>query len=185
MNRVAGVDADRPPAVPRITLHRWLRTESRRRARDSLVRALVYLEPVSSSEFSTSRMVTDKKDRPLLLVASRHGSSLIVRAFRSYRAGHEAVLFASIEGSQATIRDIGCFTESGLSHGVGTALLRLAEEIFRREGATRIMGHLSPADFDHRGRQVHFYLKNGYEVCLDGLEGTVRKWLDEAEPPSP
>jgi GNAT superfamily N-acetyltransferase len=185
MNRVAGVDADRPPTVPRITLHRWLRIESRRRARDSLVRALVYLEPVSSSEFSTSRMVTDKKDRPLLLVASRHGSSLIVRAFRSYRAGHEAVLFASIEGSQATIRDIGCFTESGLSHGVGTALLRLAEEIFRREGATRIMGHLSPADFDHRGRQVHFYLKNGYEVCLDGLEGTVRKWLNEAEPPSP
>ncbi len=122
-------------------------------------------------------LARDKDGRPVLLDYDLRGETLLVRAFRSYRAGPAAVLLASLDGERATLRSIGCFGPGSLNRGLGTALLRLAEDVMARHGVTRVTGSLAPADLDHRDRQVHFYLKNGYEVRLRGLSGTVTKTL--------
>lgn len=119
-----------------------------------------------ASRISLSRNAEDKEGRPLRLLADLRGNSLVVRGVYRDQARNEAVLFATLEGRQATIRDIGCFARGSLNKGIGTALLLFAEDIMREQGVGRLTGLLSAADSGHRDRQVHFYLKNGYEVLL-------------------
>lgn len=89
-----------------------------------------------------------------------------------------ARLSAEVREEVAEIIDI---QSSRHGEGVGSALLKLAEETFRALGANRINGWLSPVDArmfddpDRRERQIAFYKKNGYSVSVNGDEGTVRK----------
>ncbi len=123
-------------------------------------------------------LAEDKEGRPLRLAAALRGGSLVVRAHRRERAGPEAVLIAAVEGPEATVRNISFSSGVPLSQGIGTALLRFAEDILRDKGVTGMVGFLSRADAGHRERQVGFYLKNGYTVDLrpDGT-GRIDKSL--------
>jgi len=149
--------------------------------RAALVRRLTRMSGSASDREIARRLTTDKHGEPLLVRADRCGSSLLVRAFRAGSQRHEAVLFATLEGDRATLRDIGGFSPGAVNRGVGTALLRLAEEVFRGAGVRRVVGYLAPTDPAHRERQVHFYLKNGYDVTLNGGVGRLEKVLS----PSP
>ena len=129
---------------------------------------------------SWQRSARDKDGDPLLLVADRNGPSLLVRAFRNKRKGQEAVLIASVAGETATIRNIGGFSEDSVGYGVGTALLRFAEEVLAGQGVRAVSGWLAAGDVGHRDRQVRFYVKNGYQVRLTGPTGGVSKSLESS-----
>jgi len=134
--------------------------------------------------FQAAGTARDKNGRPLVLRADLRAGSLVVRAFYRGRTRPLAVLLATLDGPEATLRDIGCFAPGALNKGVGTALLTFAEEVFRRHGVVRVTGALSAADADHRDRQVHFYLKNGYDVTLEpDRTGRITKSLAAAAPP--
>lgn len=123
------------------------------------------------------RVVADKNGRPVLLLADSDPAFVVVRAVARRGAGPECVLLATIEDGIATIRTIQSRGEDSVGRGVGTAVLRFAEDLLGAAGVTRVTGRLSPGDIEHRNRQVHFYRKNGYSVTLDGLEGTIAKDL--------
>jgi GNAT superfamily N-acetyltransferase len=119
----------------------------------------------------------DKVGDPLLLVADLNADTLVVRAFRDKRKGHEAVLISSIAGETATIRNIGGFRADSVGHGVGTALLQFAEEVLAGQGVRVVTGRLAEGDLGHRDRQIRFCVKNGYQVRLTGQTGRVSKSL--------
>ncbi len=124
----------------------------------------------------TKREAVDKQGRPILLVADHGESSLLVRALRP-NGDCETTLLAHVDGDVATIRSIACRNEECLSQGIGTAVLRYAEENLALAGAVKVVGWLSAADADHRDRQVHFYRKNGYDVVLEERTGRISKNL--------
>lgn len=49
--------------------------------------------------------------------------------------------------------------------------------LLRKQDVSEVWDWLSPADIDHREKQVHFYIKSGYKVELQGDSGTIRKIL--------
>lgn len=154
---------------------------SRRRA---LQRTLDELRQGARGSLAAGLIVADKGGRPVLLVADRGPDTVVVRAIGRPHSGPDIVLLAAVRGRLATIRNIHCRGPGVINRGLGTAVLGLAESLLSEAGVTMVEGVLAPGDYGHRDRQLYFYRKNGYAVCLSGRAGVISKALKPNGPPS-
>lgn len=60
--------------------------------------------------------------------------------------------------------NIGDIQYKLVNQGIGSELINYLEEIADGEKVTYLTGWISPVDFDHKERLLHFYQKNGFEI---------------------
>lgn len=126
------------------------------------------------AHFESEKLVKDKRGEDLYLInfldkqnnfSYEHtGDIYVVSEF-----GDEGKLFYSIkhdifDSKNEDYIEIVDILPERYNIGIGTEVLKYLEEIAIKYNVKHIVGELSPVDFDHKDRLLHFYKKNGYEI---------------------
>lgn len=56
---------------------------------------------------------------------------------------------------------------SSINRGIGTEMINMLTNFAKKKDIKIIRGNLSIVDIDHRERQIHFYIKNGFDINDD------------------
>lgn len=130
-------------------------------------------------DYKGKKLVKTKNGQSLYFVQLNIESLEIIKVIgtKGY-LGKLTYVFNDSEGQRSI--NIGDIQHKPVNQGIGSELIKYLEETAKAENITYLTGWVSPVDFDHKERLLHFYQKNGFEIKVkeDEMGGySIRKLL--------
>lgn len=125
-----------------------------------------------------AKLCIEKTKKGINVLTVFHKEKLEIQLFNLDDAVHNEkawlVLFAKDNGDSFFVQDI----RGGSSKGHGELAMNHLIEYAQNKNKVKIMGDLSPVDYDHKDRLIAFYKKLGFKVCYtDEKSGYIVKSL--------
>ena len=113
--------------------------------------------------YQGEKLIVTKKGEPIYLVHILIDSCGFIRVMDIN--GHCGRLTYIMQtNDEKSIVSIGDIVHKKLNQGIGTEILIYLEQIAKEANIDVITGWLSPVDFGHKDRLIHFYIKNGFDI---------------------